>query len=151
MFIQVAKNVEVTRGKIWAVRRMLKCFPVKSLKLIPNQISSMGTGVIMQKDDSRSTAFLDVLTLWRVSAPSDIKKRTTPLCYSLLFISNADEHTLHYAHLQTNKETLCGPVRMQMAVSIRYDSVTNFFEECVSWRVFGLQFTAPHMYREHPM
>ena len=31
---------------------MLKCFTVKSLKLIPHQIGSMGTGVIMQKDDS---------------------------------------------------------------------------------------------------
>ena len=52
VFLQVAKNVEVTRGKIWAVRRMLKCFPAKSLKLVPHQIRSMGTGVIMQKDES---------------------------------------------------------------------------------------------------
>ena len=52
VFLQVSKNVEVTRGKLWAVRRMLKCFPAKSLKLIPHQIISMGTGVIMQKDDS---------------------------------------------------------------------------------------------------
>ena len=49
VFLQVAKNVEVTRGNIWAVRRMLKCFPTKSLELIPYQIGSMGTGVIMQK------------------------------------------------------------------------------------------------------
>ena len=52
VFLQVAKNVEVTRGKIWTLWRMLKCFPAKSLKLIPHQIGSMGTGVIMQKDDS---------------------------------------------------------------------------------------------------
>ena len=52
VFLQVAKSVEVTRGKIWVVRRMLKCFPVKSLKLIPHQIDSMGAGIIMQKDDS---------------------------------------------------------------------------------------------------
>ena len=51
-FLQVAKNVEVTRGKNSAAQRMLKCFPAKSLKLIPYQIGSMGTGVIMQKDDS---------------------------------------------------------------------------------------------------
>ena len=52
VFLQVTKNVEVTRGKIWAIRRMLKCFTAKSLTLIPHQIRSMGTGVIMQKDDS---------------------------------------------------------------------------------------------------
>ena len=52
VFLQVAKNVEVTRGNFWAVRRMLKCFPAKSQKLIPHQIGSMGTGIIVQKDDS---------------------------------------------------------------------------------------------------
>ena len=51
VFLQIAKNMKVTRGKIWAVRRIFKCFPAKSLKLIPHQIGSMGTGVIMQKDD----------------------------------------------------------------------------------------------------
>ena len=52
VFLQVAKNVEVTRGKIWAVRSVFKCFPAKSLKLIPHQIGSMWMGIIMQKDDS---------------------------------------------------------------------------------------------------
>ena len=51
VFLQVVKNMEVTRAKIWAVRRMFKCFPAKSVKLIPHQISSIGTGVIMQNDD----------------------------------------------------------------------------------------------------
>ena len=52
VFLQVARKVEVTRGKNWAVRRMLKFFPAKSLKLIPHQIGSMGAGVIVQKGDS---------------------------------------------------------------------------------------------------
>ena len=55
-----AKIVQVTRGKIWAVRRMFMCFPAKSLKPIPHQIGSMETGIIMQEDDSvrqHSTAF----------------------------------------------------------------------------------------------
>ena len=51
VFLQVAKNIQVTRRNIWAVRRMLKCFPAKSLKLISHQICSLGTGVIMHKDD----------------------------------------------------------------------------------------------------
>ena len=46
------KNVKITGGKIWVVRRMLKYFPTKSPKLIPHQISGIGTGVITQKDDS---------------------------------------------------------------------------------------------------
>jgi len=48
VIFQVTKNVVFTSGKIWDVRRMLKSFPVKTLKLIPHQISRMGTGVIMQ-------------------------------------------------------------------------------------------------------
>ena len=45
VFLQVAKNLEVTRIKIWAVRRMEKSFPTKSLKLIPHQICSIGTAL----------------------------------------------------------------------------------------------------------
>ena len=52
VFLQVAKNVEVTRRKIWTLRRMLKCLPAKSLKLISHWIGSMVMGVITQKDDS---------------------------------------------------------------------------------------------------
>ena len=52
VFLQVAENLEVTVGTIWDVRRMFKSFPAKSLKLIPHQINSMGTGVIIQKYDS---------------------------------------------------------------------------------------------------
>ena len=52
VFVEVAKNVEVTREKIWDVRRMLKWIPAKSQKRVPRQIGSMGTGVFVQKDDS---------------------------------------------------------------------------------------------------
>ena len=48
VFLQIAKK----KKKVWAVRRMLKCFPAKSLKFIHHQIGSMRKGVIMQKDDS---------------------------------------------------------------------------------------------------
>ena len=82
-----------SRGKIWTARRMLKCFPAKSPKLIPHQIGSQ-------------TAFQGVLTSWRVAALSATKKRTTPLCsYLIASISNADEHILHYAHFQSNNKT----------------------------------------------
>ena len=46
---------------------MLKCFPVKSLKHILHQISSMRTGVIHAKGWFHLTAFQGVLTLWRIA------------------------------------------------------------------------------------
>ena len=50
-----------------------------------------------------------------------------------------DQHTLYYAHLQSNKETtvwtcafsLCVSPTLQMAVSICNNSVASFCEECV--------------------
>ena len=80
VFLQVAKNLEVTRGKSGLYEG---CWNVSQ----PNLWSlshQMGTGVIMQKDDSvrqHSRAF------WLYGAsqhPQQPKKRTTPLCSSLL-------------------------------------------------------------------
>ena len=106
VFLQAAKSVEVTRGKTWAVRRMLKCFPAKSLKLIPHQIGSMGTGVIMQIDDSVRQRFRE-FWLYGVSQHPQ-PPRNEPHLSALLFLPPfpmLDEHTLHYAHLQSNRET----------------------------------------------
>ena len=90
VFLQVAQNAEVTRRNILAVRRMLKCFPANSLKLIPHQIGSKRTGNIMQKDDSVRHYFRAFWLLWHITASSTTKKRTTSLCSSLLAsISNA--------------------------------------------------------------
>ena len=62
------------------------------------------------------------------------------------------EHTLHYTHLQSNKEatlwtwafSLCMSPTLQMAISMCNNSTSSFCEECVSWRVFGFHLTAPH-------
>ena len=123
VFPQVSKNVEVTRGKIWDVERMLKCFPVKSLKLIPHQI-----GNIIQKDDSiqqHSRAFWLYVASQHPQPPRNEPHLSALLC--LPPFPMLDEHTLHYAHLQSNKETnvwscafpLCMSPALQMAVSIR--------------------------------
>ena len=134
-FLQVAKNVEVTRGKILAVWRMLKCFPPKYLKFIPHQIDRMGMGVIMQKDDSmrqHSRAF------WLYGASQHPQPpRNEPHLSALLCLPPfpmLDEYTLHYAHLQSSKETtvwtcafsLCFSTTLQMAVLIRNNSVARF-------------------------
>ena len=59
------------------------------------------------KGSFRPSAFQGVLTLWRVAAPSATKKRTIPLCSSVLSSTPImDERTFHYAHLQNNKETI---------------------------------------------
>ena len=96
VFLQVAKNVEVTRGKIWVVRRMLGVFPSQSLKLIPHQIGSMGTGVVMQEDTSfrqHSRA------LWLyVASKHSQPPRNESLLSALLCLppfTMLDEHTLH--------------------------------------------------------
>ena len=148
VFFRSPKMWKSQRGTIWAVWRMLNYFPGKFMKLIPHQIDSMGTGVIMQKDDSvrqHSRVF------WLHGAsqhPQPPKKRTTPLCSCFLtYISNAGRthFTLLYAHLQSNKETtvwtcafsLCMSPTLQLAVSKRNNNVASFCEECVLWQVMG--------------
>ena len=98
VFFLVVKNVEVTRRKNWDVRRMLKCFPVKSPKLIPHQIWQYGDGRYHAKGWFRLTAFQGVLILWNFAALSATKKRSILLCSSLFAsISNAAQthFTLH--------------------------------------------------------
>ena len=125
VFLQVTKNVEVTRGNIWAVRRMLKCFPVKSLKLIPHQIDSMGTGVVMQKDDSvrqNSRAFWLYGASQHPQPPRNEPHLSALLCLPPFPI--LDEHTLYYAHFQSSKKItvwtcaflLCMSPTLQMVV-----------------------------------
>ena len=104
VFLQVVKNVEVTRGKIWTVRRMLRYFPAKSLKLIPHQIGSMGKGVIMQKDDSvrqDPRAFWHAMMNFACSSTFDHQKNESHLSALLCLpaFPMLDEHTLYYAHL----------------------------------------------------
>ena len=140
VFLQVSKNVEITRGKNLGVRRTLKRFPAKSLKFIPHQIGSMGTGVIMQKDDSirqHSREF------WLYGASQQPHPpRNEPHLSALLCVPPfpmLDEYTSHYARLQSNKETtvwicafwLCMSPTQQMEVSIRNNSVASFCEKWI--------------------
>ena len=105
-------------------------------------------GVIMQKNDSvrqHSRSF------WLYGASQHPQPpRNKPHLSDLLNLPPfpmLDEHTLHYAHLQSNKQTtvwsfvfsLCISPTLEMAVSIR-NSVANFCEEYVLWRVFGFHF-----------
>ena len=122
-------------------------------KLIPHQIGSMGSGVIIQKDDSvrqHSRMFWLYGASQHPQPPRNETHLTAFLC--LPPFPMLDEHTLHYPHLQSNKETtvwtcafsLCMSPTLQMAVLIRNNSVASFCEECVLWRVFRFHLFAPH-------
>ena len=88
----------------------------------------------------------------RLSTLSHQVTNHTSLHFLLASISKLDEYTLHSAHIQSNKETtvwtsvfsLCMSPTLQMAVSIRNNSVASFSEECVLWRVFGFRLTTPY-------
>ena len=62
-------------------------------------------------------------------------------------------NTLYSVHLQSNKETtvwtcafsLYMSSNLQMAVSI-HNSVANFCEDCVLWRMFEFHLTVPYTY-----
>ena len=123
VFLRVAKNLEVTRGKIWAVRGKMKCFPAKSLKLIPHQIGSMRMGIIMQKDDSVREHSMAVWLYGASQYPHP--PRNEPHLSALLCLPPfpmLDEHTLHYAHLTSRamKKQLYGPVLFHYACLILY-------------------------------
>ena len=123
VIFQVAKNVEVTKGKIWPVRRMLKCFPAKTLKLIPHYIDSMGTGVIMQKDDS---VLQHSRTFWLYSASQHPQPRTNePHTVSLLFFAclyfQCCRNTLYTTITSAAiKKQLCEAVHFQYAYLLPY-------------------------------
>ena len=141
------------KGKLWAVRRMLKYFPAKSLKLIPHQIGSMATSVIMQMDDSiwQHSRVFWLHGMSQHPQPPRNKPHLSAF-HCLPSFPMLDIHTLHYTHLQSNKGTsvwtfafsLCMSPILQVAVSIRKDSVASFCEECVLWQVFGFHLIAPY-------
>ena len=98
-----------------------KCFPAKSLKLIPHHFGSMGTGVIMQKDDfvrQHSRAF------WLYGAsqhPQPLKKNHASLLFFACFHFQCWTNTL-YTTLTSRaiKKQLCGPVRFHYACLLPY-------------------------------
>ena len=130
---------DVTRGKIGAVRRMLKCFPAKSLKLIPHQIGNMGTGVIMQKDDSvrqHSRAFWLYGTSQHLSHQGT--NHTSLLFFAWLHFQMLDEHTLHYAHLQSNKETTVWTCAFSLCMSLTLQMVVPYVTTVLpTWVFYG--------------
>ena len=134
----------------------------ENVEVLPSQISEAyhspdwqyGCGRYHAKGRFRPTAFQGVLTLWCVSAPSVTKQLTT--LSALLWLPPfpmLDEHTLHYTHLQSNKETtvwtcafsLFMSPTLQMAVSLSYNSISSFCKECVLRRVFDFHLTAPYI------
>ena len=131
---------------------MLKCFPAKSLKLIPHQIDSMGTGVIMQKDDSvrqHSRAFWLYEAPQHPQPPKNEPYLSVFLClppFSMLetLYTTLTSRSIKKTTVWTCAFTLCTSPTLQMAVSIQNNSVASSCEECVLWRVFCFHLTAPY-------
>ena len=121
IFLQVAKNVKVTSGKIWEVRRMLTCFPAKSLKLIPHHIGSMGTGLSCKR----------MIPSDSIPGPFDFMARRSTLSHqetnhtSLLFFACLNFQcwmNILYTTLTSRviKKQLCGPVHFHYACLLPY-------------------------------
>ena len=133
VFLQVTTTVEVTSGKIWDVRRILKCSQISEAYPSPNW--QYGDGLYHAKGWFRPTESQDVFTLWRVAASS--APRNEPHLSALLCLPPVpmlDEHNLNYTHLQSNKETIVWTCAfslsmfptLQMAVSIHNNRVASF-------------------------
>ena len=129
--------------------RELYCIDVRpSRKLFRHSFTLSGTCRVRQTQktcgDELFCAFQHPQP-WRNEPDLSVHLRLPP--FSLLC-----EHTLNYAHLQSNKETtvctcafpLCMSPTLQMSVSIRNNSVASFCDECVLWRLFDFHVTAPH-------
>ena len=98
VFLQVVKNVKVTREKIWPLRKMLKVFPSQIAESYPLPNWQNGDRRYHAKGWFRPTVFQRVLTSWRVATPSSTKKRTTYLCSCLrasIFNAGRTHFTLH--------------------------------------------------------
>ena len=119
VFIQVAKIVEITRGNIFAARRM---FPSQISEAYPSPDWQYGDKHYHAKGWFRPIAFQGVLTLWHVTAPSATMKQTTPLCSSLLASIFQCWMNTFYTTLTSRaiKKQLCGPVHFHYACFFPY-------------------------------
>ena len=148
--LQVAKNVEVIRGKFWAVQSMF-VFPTKSLKLISHQIGSMETELSSKRmiPSDSIPGYFDFMA--RRSTLSHQETNHISLFFLVCLHFQFWTNTLYTSltsrtinNLLTCTFSLCMSPSLQMAVPIRNNNVANFCEECVLWRVFGFQLSAPH-------
>ena len=156
VFLQVTKNVQVTRGEIWAVRTMLKCFPAKSLKRILHQIDSIEVW-------GRALSCKRMIPFDSIPGRFDFTARRSTLSHqatnhtSLLLLAclqfQCCTNTLNATLTsRTIKKQLCGPVRFHYACLLSYrwqfryvnKNVASFCEEYVLWRVFGFHWTTPY-------
>ena len=124
----------------------MKCFPAKSLKLVPHHIGIMGTNYSVRQ---HSRAFRLYGASQQPQPPRNEPHLSTLPCLPPFLM--LDEHTLHYALLQGNKETTVWTCLFSLCIyptlqTVRNNSVANFCEECVLWRVFSFHLTAPRIH-----
>ena len=137
VFLQVTKNVEVTRRKMWAVRRMLKCFPAKFLKLIPHQIGSMGRALSCKRMIPSDSIPWNFDFMARRSILSHQETNHTALlffaclhfqCWMNTLYTTLTSRTIKKTTVWTCEFSQCMSPTLQMGVSIRNNSVASFCE-----------------------
>ena len=148
VFLQIAKNVEVTRGKIWDVGRICPGMCNTSCKWRINFSSSTSSFFYYSSSWSVSQPNLWSLSLirlavwgWALSCRRMILSNNIPKHFDCRVLQHPwpprnqphlsgllclppfpllDEHTLHYTHLQSIKKQLCGPVRFHYTCLLPY-------------------------------
>ena len=115
VFLQVAKNMEVTRGYIWAVRSLLKCFPAFIRLTVWERALSCKRMIL---SDSIPGSF-DFMA--RRSTLSHQETNHTSLLFFPCLRFQCWTNTL-YTTLASRaiKKQLCGPVRFHYACLLPY-------------------------------
>ena len=119
VFLQVAKNVQFRRGKMWAVRWMLNCFPAWAY---PSPNWKYGDGCFNAKERFHPTAFQSILTIWRVAAlPATKKENYTSLLFSACLHLQCWTNTFYTTFTSRAIDKLmCGPVHFHNACLLLY-------------------------------
>ena len=107
-----------TQGETFGLYRWCSSVSQPNFWSHPSPYWQYGDGRNHTKGWFHTTTFQVVLTLWCVAAP---KKRTTPLCSSLLGSFPNTGRTLYSTlTFRAIKKQLCGPVRFHYACLLSY-------------------------------
>ena len=141
------------KGKDLGCKEDVEVFPSHISEAYPSPVWQHGNGSYHAKGWFRPTAFQGgfVFMAGRSTLSHQETNHTSLLFFACLHFQSWT-NTLHYAHPESNEETivwtcafsLCMSPTLQMAVTLRDNSVASFSEECVLWRVFNIHLTAPY-------
>ena len=120
IFLELAKNVEVTRGSLDCMEDV-EMFSSQISEAYPSPDWQYGDGSYRAKGWFRPTAFHGVLTLWRAAALCHQEMIHTSLLFFACLHFQCWTKTL-YTKITSRpiKKQLCGPVRFHYACLLSY-------------------------------